>query len=103
MKLAERPRIRIPMRSLIFFSLPNPSSMFLGLTQHLAEMSTRNLPEKVKLGRRVRLSILLPSVNTLTTKCGILDVIQHYRLPLPVMGIRLDYFRYILGGEHAVA
>jgi hypothetical protein len=39
-------RVRVPMRSLDFFSLPNPSNrlMALGLTQPLTEMSTRNLP-----------------------------------------------------------
>jgi hypothetical protein len=44
---AGRSRVRVPMRSLIFFfNLPNPSSrnMTLGSTQPLTEMSTRNLP-----------------------------------------------------------
>jgi hypothetical protein len=42
---AGRSRVRIPMRSLDFFNLPNPSSrtMDLGSTQPLIEMSTRNL------------------------------------------------------------
>jgi hypothetical protein len=39
-------RVRIPMRSLDFFSWPNPSrrAMALGSTQPLTEMSSRNLP-----------------------------------------------------------
>jgi hypothetical protein len=39
-----RSRVQVPMRSLDFFSLPNPSgrTMALGLTQPLTEMSTRN-------------------------------------------------------------
>jgi hypothetical protein len=39
-------QVRYPVRSLDFFSLPNPSShtMALGSTQPLTEMSTRNLP-----------------------------------------------------------
>jgi hypothetical protein len=43
---AGRARARVPMRSLDFFNLPNPSSrtMTLGSTQPLTEMSTRNFP-----------------------------------------------------------
>jgi hypothetical protein len=44
---AGRPRVRFPMKSLNFyFNLPNATgrTMALGLTQPLAEMSTRNLP-----------------------------------------------------------
>jgi hypothetical protein len=38
--------VRVTMRLLNFFNLPNPSgrSVALGLTQPLTEMSTRNLP-----------------------------------------------------------
>jgi hypothetical protein len=43
---AGRSRVRIPMRSLTFLNLPNPSNrtVALGSTQPLREMSTRNLP-----------------------------------------------------------
>jgi hypothetical protein len=43
---AERSRVRVSMRSLDFFKLPNPSSrtMALWLTHPLTEMSTRNIP-----------------------------------------------------------
>jgi hypothetical protein len=42
---AGRSRVRIPMRSLDFFSSPNPPSriMTLGSTQPLTEMSTRSI------------------------------------------------------------
>jgi hypothetical protein len=41
-----RSRVRVPMSSLDFFNLPNPSSrpMALGFTKPLREMNTRNLP-----------------------------------------------------------
>jgi hypothetical protein len=43
---AGRSRVRVPMRSLKFFNLPNPCSrtMALGSTQPLTDMSMRNLP-----------------------------------------------------------
>jgi hypothetical protein len=43
---AGRWRVRVPIRSLDFFNLPDPSSrtMALGSTQSLTEMNTRNLP-----------------------------------------------------------
>jgi hypothetical protein len=43
---AGRSRFRFPIKSLDFFSLPNPSSrnMNLGSTQPLTEMSTRKIP-----------------------------------------------------------
>jgi hypothetical protein len=46
MQEARRSRVRFLMRSLGIFNLPNPSSstMTLGSTQPLTEMSTRNLP-----------------------------------------------------------
>jgi hypothetical protein len=43
---AGRSRVRVPMTSLDFFNLPNPSSrtVALGWTQPLTEMSARNVP-----------------------------------------------------------
>jgi hypothetical protein len=43
---ARKSRFRFPMKSLDIFNWPDPSSrnMFLGSTQPLTEMSTRNLP-----------------------------------------------------------
>jgi hypothetical protein len=61
---AGRPRVRVPMRSLDFFShFPNPSSrtMALGSTQPLTEMSTRDLPGSKGLPAR--------KANNLTTIC----------------------------------
>jgi hypothetical protein len=67
---ARRSRVRVPMRSLDFFNLPNASSRTMALesTQPLIEMSTRNLPGGVKSGRHVMLTILPPSVSRLSTK-----------------------------------
>jgi hypothetical protein len=60
---ARKSRVRLPM-SLNFFNAPQPSScnMALGSTQHLTEMSTRNLPGGK--GRRAR------EADKLTAICG---------------------------------
>jgi hypothetical protein len=55
-------RARVPMRSLLFYNLSNPSSrvMALGSTQPLIEMSTRNLPGGK--GRSARMADKLTSM-----------------------------------------
>jgi hypothetical protein len=86
-------RVRLPMRSLPFFSLPNPSSLTinLGSTQHLTEMSTRNLP-----GSKGRPALKANKLAAICELTGILDVSQHYWLPRFVTKTDLPNIVYIV-------
>jgi hypothetical protein len=61
---AAKSRVRVPMKLIFFFNLPNPSTrtMALGPTQPLTEMSTRNFPG-LKGGRSITLTTSPPSVS----------------------------------------
>jgi hypothetical protein len=92
-----RLRVRVPIRSLNFFNLPNPSSrnMALGLTQPLTEMSTRKYFWGVESGRRISLTASPPTVSRLSRQCGIFNILKPYRPPRPVTGVALLSFYFI--------
>jgi hypothetical protein len=73
-------------KELNFFNLPNPSSrsMTLGFSQHLTEMSIRNIS-----GRKVRPAC--KSVALLSRKCVVLDISQSYKPPMPVRAIGYSF------------
>jgi hypothetical protein len=74
---AGRSRDSSPDEVIRFLNVPNPSSrtIALGSTQHITEMSTRNLPEGKgrPVVRRVRVTTSPSSMSRLSRKCDSLD------------------------------
>jgi hypothetical protein len=65
--------------------------MFLGSKVWLVLRADSLITWGVKCGRCVGLTTLLPSLSRLSRQCAILNILQPYRPPRPVMGIALLY------------
>jgi hypothetical protein len=62
-------------------------------TQPLTDMSTRNLPGRVKSGLGIRLTNSPPSVSRSSRRCGSLDVSEQYGSSRPVIGKSFTFAR----------
>jgi hypothetical protein len=82
----------------IFHIYVSSRTMTVESNHPLTEMSTRNLPGRVKGDRRVRMTTSPPSMSRLYRKCGNLDVSQPYGPPRPGTGIIVPFLYVVNSG-----
>jgi hypothetical protein len=84
------------MRSVIFFNLPNPFSRTRPWSYSASNRNEYQKRVGKKLGSKARPARKADnspsSASRLSIQCGILNISQSYKPPVPVMGIYLLFF-----------